>query len=144
MARMGAVGVGWLVTVVIDQALGFVTSGLESTKEAAASTAPSVGDSVLAAAESLTTVQQGWPSATHLILASVIGLVAGASGGWLAATIDDDALASKTLAILLVFSALVSAGLASMAGYGTTATTWLVGGILQGVGSLIAGRVKFG
>ena len=145
MARFGPVGVGWTITVVVDQLLGFLTSSLEATPTAASSVAASEqGESILKAASDAIAPQTSGPTATHLVLACVIGLVAGASGGWIAAMIEDDGLITRVLAFLLVFSALVSAGLASMAGYSATGWTWLVGGIMQGVGAFVIGRVKYG
>jgi small-conductance mechanosensitive channel len=140
MARFGPVGIGWTVTIVVDQTLGFLTSGLEST--ASPSATPS--ESLIDAAGSALSAPATSVSALHLVLACIIGLVAGLAGGWVAATIEDDSIVSRTLAILLVFSALVSAGLASMAGYSSTGWTWLVGGICQGAGAFAAGRLKYG
>lgn len=131
-----------MVVVAIDQLLGFMSSGLEAPSQAA-STPPPTMDMTQAVA-ALSHPASGGPTTLHLVLASVIGLVAGGAGGWLAATIDDDSLAAKTLSFLLVFSALVSAGLASMAGYNDYAITWILGGILQGVGCFMAGHLKYG
>ncbi len=140
MAKLGAVGVGWMVVVVIDQVLGFMSSGFE--KPAGPPT--SVTEDIASAVKTLGSAHVSTATTTHLVLAAVIGAIAGFAGGWLAATIEDDSLAAKTLSFLLVFSALVSAGMASMAGYNDYAETWIIGGILQGIGCYLAGRAKDG
>lgn len=116
--RLGPVGVGGLVTVIVDSVLTFADGRIE-------------GSAV------------GGTSLIHLVLVAVIGTIAGFSGGWIAATIEEDALAAQVLGVMLGISGLATAGFVGMAGSSSYAIAWLIGGLLQAVGAFAAARVKF-
>ncbi len=148
MRKAGAVGVGWMVAVTVDQVVGFMTSGLGK-PAAAASPASDLPTSMTDVASAIEQIGGAGGAAAsgvgsiEILLAIGIGLIAGFCGGWIAAMIDEEFSAARNLAILLCVAAVVGAGFASMAGYNDTAITWAIGGVMQAVGAIVGGRAKF-